>query len=120
MPTRKETGIIGENIAVRLLREKGYDILARNARIGRRDEIDIIARDPRENMMVFVEVKSRAVLSGAYHPVLNVTPRKRSAMRRAARAWVAAHEYDGYWRIDIVCIAGGRVIGHYENTGAWR
>ena len=46
----------GERLAVRLLRELGLDILARNYR-GPHGEIDIVARD--QGMLCFVEVKTR-------------------------------------------------------------
>lgn len=101
-----------ETLVCRMLRGKGYRILERNRRIGRRDEIDIIAHDPRDNVLVFVEVKART--STGFHPELNLTSRKRRSIFRAARAWVAETDYDGGWRIDLVCVAAGKVIAQYE------
>ncbi|MBT4819215.1 MAG: YraN family protein, partial [Lentisphaerae bacterium] len=46
----------GERIAARLLREVGYDVLARNFR-AEAGEIDIVARDG--ETLCFVEVKTR-------------------------------------------------------------
>ncbi len=50
-----ETGRFGEDLAAKLLRDSGYEILERNYR-AQRYEIDIIARDG--NTLVFVEVKT--------------------------------------------------------------
>lgn len=52
----KKTGNLGEDIAVQLLKDRGYAIIQRNFRC-RLGEIDIVARDGRT--VVFVEVKTR-------------------------------------------------------------
>jgi len=109
---------MGEDAAALFLRACSYDILASNVRVGRRDEIDIIAFDRAEHVMVFVEVKTRAAAT-LFHPSVNVTQKKRSRMQKAARRWVAEQGYEGYWRMDIVCIVAGRIVGHYVNVGAW-
>lgn len=54
-------GQFGEDEAVRLLIEKGYEILGRNV-ICNGNEIDIVARDMK--YVVFVEVKTRTVFHG--------------------------------------------------------
>lgn len=54
-------GQFGEDEAVRLLVEKGYEILGRNV-ICNGNEIDIVARDMK--YVVFVEVKTRTVFHG--------------------------------------------------------
>lgn len=56
MLDKKETGIIGEEIAARYLRNCGYIILEKNYR-SRFGEADIIAKDSR--YIVFIEVKTR-------------------------------------------------------------
>lgn len=55
---RKRLGKHGEKIAVDALKTKGWSILERNWRDGRKAEIDIICRDPAKTY-VFVEVKTR-------------------------------------------------------------
>lgn len=50
------TGKLGEELACKFLKEKGYLILERNYKI-RGGELDIIARDKED--LVFVEVKTR-------------------------------------------------------------
>jgi putative endonuclease len=52
----RKTGQAGENIAARMLSEKGYEILERNF-ANKFGEIDIIAKD--KNILVFVEVKTK-------------------------------------------------------------
>ena len=109
----------GERAAVRYLRSQGYRVLCRNIRIGRRDEVDVIAVDPRDRILVFVEVKARRRADPDYTPDLNLTPEKREAMARAARHWVSRHKYDGGYRLDCICVVEGAVTGHYEDVG-WR
>ncbi len=57
MARHNELGKKGEELAEKFLRDKGYDIIAKNWRYDK-DEIDIIARDGDE--IVIVEVKTRS------------------------------------------------------------
>ncbi len=82
-------------------------VLGRNVRLGR-DEIDIVAFDPLDRCVAFVEVKMRSHHTD-YHPSLNMTWRKRRHMIRAARRWVHAHGYDGGYRLDAAYVADGAV-----------
>lgn len=118
LPAHLLVGRRGEGIAVRHLRRIGWRIHARNVRVGRHDEIDIVAWDPEDRVVVFVEVKARATPSDDFHPLLNVTPEKRFSMARAARRWVAKHDWQGGWRLDVLCVAGGEVIDHCRDV-AW-
>lgn len=101
----------GEALAGQYLEKQGYQILHRNVSLGK-DEIDLIAFDPANQSLVFVEVKARSTLSQDFRPELNIDRRKRRALFRAARHWVADHAYTGGYRIDVVCIAAGKVIDH--------
>ena len=56
MAAHNELGKWGEDLASDYLEQKGYTIMERDWKSGRRD-IDIIARDG--NIVVFVEVKTR-------------------------------------------------------------
>ena len=56
MAAHNDTGKWGEDLAVAYLEKKGYTIVERNWKSGRRD-IDIIALD--DDVVVFVEVKTR-------------------------------------------------------------
>lgn len=100
-------GSQGESLAVRHLLRRGMDVLDRNVRLGK-DEIDIVAFDPLDRCVAFVEVKTRAH-GDDYHPSLNMTRRKRRVMLRAARRWVNDRGYDGGYRLDAAYVSGDAV-----------
>lgn len=56
MYLRHEIGKLGEDLAIKYLKEKGYEIIERNFRC-KQGEIDIIAKTKEE--YVFIEVKTR-------------------------------------------------------------
>ena len=107
------TGQHGEAIAAKYLREKGYDVRAANVQLGH-DEVDLIAHDPRDDVLVFAEVKTRSFAHPDYWPGMNMTWDKKRAMTRAARKWVARHNYKGGYRLDLLCVAEGIVIDHIQ------
>lgn len=114
------TGRRFEEAAARHLRARGYRILARNYRFGRR-EVDLVAE--REGVVVFVEVKGRS-RSDCGHPLTAITRRKRRDVEVAARAWLRGNPDFAGVRFDAVSIeAGGEdsrgwCITHVED--AWR
>ena len=112
------TGKRGEQCAEKYLRQCGYRVIDRNVRIGRRDEIDLIAHDSKENVLVFVEVKTRSHINEDHHPLTNFTYKKRQSFQRAVRRWIARQEYEGGYRMDIVCVMGGAVREHIREI-AW-
>ncbi len=100
-------GSLGEALAVCHVLGRGMTVLGRNVRLGK-DEIDIVAFDPLDRCVAFVEVKMRT--NGEfYHPSLNMTRVKRKHMIRAARRWVHAHGYDGGYRLDAAYVSDSRV-----------
>ncbi len=100
-------GSQGEALAVRHLLRQGMRVLERNVRLGK-DEIDIVAFDPLDRCVAFVEVKMRS--NGAdYHPSLNMTRKKRRVILRAARRWVSDKGYDGGYRLDAAYVSGNSV-----------
>lgn len=115
--TTASTGRLGEALAEAYLRSCGFHIRERNVRCGR-FEIDIVAYDPIEKMVVFVEVKTRTRVDERYPVRTMVDGRKRSSMKQAIFRWVERHQYEGSARTDIVCVAGGRVVDHIVNIGA--
>ena len=76
-----------EQLAILLLRTKGYRILARAYTV-RGGEIDIIAR--RGSAVAFVEVKARPTLEEA---LIAITPAKQRRMSIAARHWLGANQW---------------------------
>ncbi len=111
-------GSQGEALAALYLQRLGYSIFKRNLRVGRRDEIDILAFDPVDKVLVFVEVKSRARSTIYYAPEVNVTARKRSSMSRAARRYMTRHDFEIGYRLDVVCVAEGKVVNHFKEISA--
>lgn len=100
----ERAGTWGEEFAARLLRRKGFKIIGRRVRIGRRDELDIVARDGRE--LVFVEVKTRATEKFG-EPLTAVDRAKRHALSRAAVRYLkrlSAPEI--IFRFDVVEVIG--------------
>ena len=55
----QRAGAWGEQVAADYLDERGYRILGRNVRFGSRCELDLVARSPAPETLVFVEVKTR-------------------------------------------------------------
>jgi putative endonuclease len=56
--SQRQMGGLGERLAVQYLKERGYEVLERNWQCPF-GEADIIARDPSDKAIVFVEVKTR-------------------------------------------------------------
>ncbi|MEI6215560.1 MAG: YraN family protein [Desulfuromonadales bacterium] len=117
--TRKRTGNLGEDIAANFLIARGYRILERNFRC-KGGEVDIVARDPGNKSLAFVEVKARRGLSYGV-PQLAVTPFKQRQISKAALTWIAINrQHDQNARFDVIAIlldAGGRhQVEHIPNA----
>ena len=100
--TTKQIGDAGEDRAVQILSESGYQIVERNFRT-RYGEVDVIARDGKT--LVFVEVKAkRDDFFGA--PAEMITKAKLKKIKKTAAGYIEENEYAGPWRIDAVVIKG--------------
>lgn len=108
-----QLGRDGENIAKDYLRRRGYFIQDQNVRVGK-DEIDLIALDPVDLTLVFVEVKARAKNEQDFRPEMDLTFEKKMKLKRSARTWIARKEYEGGYRVDVICIAGEKVTDHFK------
>lgn len=100
-PTTTEFGRMGEDVAAKELRRRGYRIRERNFRCSL-GEIDIVAEEGGE--IVIVEVKTR---SGGSHgdPQDAVTAAKARKLIRLGEAYLAQKElHDADWRIDVVAV----------------
>jgi len=98
---RRKLGDQGEELAARWLSDKGYQLIGRNIRMGRK-EIDIICRT--DSTIVFVEVKTGG--SDRFgHPAFRVDRRKRQALVEAAQQWVAGQpQTDLEYRFDVITV----------------
>jgi putative endonuclease len=98
---RIETGVLGEKLALGVLKKRGYHILETNFRC-REGEIDIVAKQ--RDCLVFVEVRAKRSLAFGT-PEESLSPRKQARVRRAARRYVQTHKgLPESWRIDFVGI----------------
>lgn len=111
--SRSIIGSTGEELAVQHLLQSGYEIRGRNIRLGR-DEIDIVAYDPVDDVIAFVEVKSRKKDDVNYRPELNIDKRKRHAITRAARRWITENNFERGYRVDLICVTQGRIANHWK------
>ena len=112
-------GIIGEDEAVKILKDKGLRILERNWRMGHL-EVDVIAENRKE--IVFVEVKARTSTFGDIMPEQYVDEDKRRKISAAANAYIKGKNINKKMRFDIIGILvhpdTHEVIyrGHQENA----
>lgn len=100
MESHLETGRIGEEIACRLLEQKGMRILERNWR-HRHLEVDIIAEDRGELVLVEVKVRSQ---SGYETALEAVDQAKQAHLIAAANAYIKLGAIELSVRYDIVAI----------------
>jgi len=114
----KGLGKWGEKIASEYLVNAGYQLVERNVRT-EFGEIDLIFE--RENMLVFVEVKTRQ--SSAYgYPEEAITRSKIDHMISSAEAYLLTLlDFEGDWRIDVVAVEINEldnqpVITHFPNA----
>lgn len=115
----KGTGELGEEVAANFMIARGYRIVERNFRC-KGGEVDIIARDPGDKSLVFVEVKARTGLSYGV-PQLAVTPFKQRQISKAALTWLSKNKlHDHNARFDVIAIllhtGGKHAIDHIKNA----
>ena len=102
MAAHNDTGKWGEDLAAKYLEEKGYTIVERDWKSGRRD-IDIIALD--DDVVVFVEVKTRRNrLYG--EPEESVDYHKLQNLQQAISHYVKFKHIHQEIRFDIISIVG--------------
>lgn len=102
MSEHYDLGRKGEDEAVRYLENKGYYIMHRNWRSGKR-ELDIVARDGNE--VAFVEVKTRRNTNFG-RPEEAVDNRKIRRIVASADAYVRKYAVDLPIRFDIITVVG--------------
>jgi putative endonuclease len=115
MAQNQLTGREGEDSATHYLLLHGYSLIARNERLGR-DEIDIIAYDPEDDVIAFIEVKARSQKSDDFRPELNFTHKKKRRILRAARKWVSEKQVTIGYRLDLITVTDGKVTDHFKEV----
>jgi len=118
MQNHKATGKKGELAAREFLVKNNYEILDTNWRF-KKAEIDIIAKDLSEDVLVFFEVKTRTY-DYYGNPEDFVTERKKQLMLDAASRYMEKINYDWAIRFDIIGILwkddNNVVIRHYKDA----
>ena len=113
-------GRLGEHHAARFLERRGWEILARNYRFGRR-EVDLVAR--RGRVLAFVEVKTRSG-DGFGTPAEAITWRKRREIEAVAAYFLATGRgAEDQIRFDAIAVTvpGGGGTARVEHLpDAWR
>jgi len=116
----KNTGRLGEDLAVEALKKKGYEILERNFS-NKFGEIDIIAVETPDSGVctyVFVEVKTKKGIDFGL-PEEMINPRKLYKIRNMAAIYLRGKSVQ--CRLDVVAIVLGENnevlrLTHYENV----
>ena len=117
-------GAVGEVLAARFLRDKGYTLIASNYRC-RHGEIDIIAS--KDGYIVFAEVKTRRE-SSLYAPREAVTVSKQRKILLTASMFLATRPVELQPRFDVVevitaddnpvsVVEINHIMGAYESGG---
>jgi putative endonuclease len=94
-------GIIGEEEAAKMLKDKGFKILEHNWRMAHL-EVDLIAEN--KKMIVFVEVKARTTTYGDKKPEEYVDENKKRRVLAAGNAYIKFHKIEKTPRFDIIGI----------------
>ncbi|MFO7446913.1 MAG: YraN family protein [Ignavibacteriaceae bacterium] len=120
MINKRQEGNEGEDLAVKLLTSKGYEIIERNYHFGNKGEIDIIALDPETGYTVFVEVKLKKNLNFG-EPEYSITKKKIGQLKRVAMGYLFEREMKELsCRFDVIAILmipkQDTKIEHYINA----
>ena len=110
-------GAFGEELAVKEMRRRGYEILDRNYR-SQGGEIDIIAK--KDTYIIFTEVKYRAGRKKG-EPGEAVDKRKQGHIIRTAQAYIVEKNLDGDFRFDVaeVLEEDGKTYFRYTENAFW-
>ena len=104
MAEHNDLGKWGEDEAALYYEDKGYEILERDWKVGKRD-IDLIALTEDKDTLVFVEVKTRQN-NDLQEPEEAVEVKKMRNLAIAANAYVKLHGLDMDVRFDIISVIG--------------
>ena len=93
-------GRLGEDLAVKYLLDKGFEVVARNARVGRY-EIDIIGR--KNQQLIFFEVKSCYVDDGD-SPLYRIDALKLQHLHKAALGYIAREGCESDYQLMAISV----------------
>ena len=115
MDDKQATGKLGEKLAAKYLKQKGYEIVAFNYRNGR-GEIDLISR--KDGLLIFVEVKTRSGKAAWGYPEEAVNAKKARQVIACANAYIFDTNWHGDIRFDIVSVQldSSPLISHFEDA----
>lgn len=109
---RIRTGRAFEKQAALFFERNGFEVLERNWYAGRR-EIDLIVR--KDNLLVFVEVKSAAGVKYG-HPAERIDKKKISNLTQAAAQYLQERKIDNCdLRFDVVTFIDGK-LEHFPDA----
>ncbi len=101
-------GQYGETVTLNHLKRKGFSLLGRNYR-KKWGEIDLILK--KGGTVHFVEVKTVSygtkgggVSYETWLPEENVDQRKLDKLLRTISSWLAEHNYEGEWQLDVASV----------------
>lgn len=98
---KQQTGKMGEELACRHLKKRGYRIIERNYRC-RYGEIDIITR--KDNCLIFMEVRSKTG-TGYGTPAESLTGPKKQRLTASIMNYLGSHDtLNDDWRLDFIAI----------------
>ncbi len=116
---KQELGHKGEEIALNFLKNKGYELVARNYRCHRWGELDLVMRDGK--YLVFVEVRTKSnIVHGT--PLETIGYEKRRQIEKMAQLYMTKEKIpaDTFCRFDVVGIvlpnSGEPKIEHIQDA----
>lgn len=112
---QKKRGALAEDLAVKFLKNKGYKILARNWKLKKIGEIDIIAK--KKNYLNFVEVKALFSSLNTFRPEDHFTKKKFQKLIKLANFYANKSNFNN-WLISLIAISFEKdvKIDYYENV----
>jgi putative endonuclease len=116
---KSDLGKRGEELALKYLTKKGYQLVQKNYRFGH-GEIDLIVKDLSQNVLVFVEVKARYNLELG-DPAYAINKKKITQLKKIAELYLYENKIKEIdCRFDIITIIFDEPrnpkIEHYENA----
>ena len=117
--SKNKLGKIGEEKAREFLESKGYELLTSNFRYDRA-EVDLIFKEEKNKIVIFVEVKARRNRKFG-EPEESINKTKQNQIKKAAEGFISENDefLDYDLRIDTVSVfmdGKGITINHTENA----